>query len=120
MIFQHLTVLGLIGAAVSAGLLVRFGPIIDSTAMPGTCRTAVVLSGPLAVYTLALLNVFVRKSELVQQRARAYWVERLNACLEDRAADPSFKDILDLAAWLHAGFWRSTYAIRSWEIEGDR
>lgn len=120
MIFQNLTVLGVVGAAVSAGLLARFGPMMDSTAMPGTSRTALVLSAPLTIYIFALLNVFIRKRDLVQQRAKAYWVERLNASLENRSADPNFKDILDLAAWLHAGFCRSTYAIRTWEIEGDR
>ena len=108
---------GVLGTVLGAGLLIRFGPIMDTTRVPSIARAALLLAGPLILYTLALLDVFLRKRDLVIQRARNYWAERLNAVLEDRAPDPSFKDIPDLAAWMHAGFCHSTYAIGRWEVE---
>jgi hypothetical protein len=106
-------VLGIFGTAVGASVVWKFGGAMDSA----LTRVFLLLSGPFSVYTLALLYVLVCKRGLLEQRAKAYWLECLNAVLEDRSSDPSFTDAADLAAWFHAMFCRFTYAIGGWEVD---
>ena len=117
-IFQNLALLGLIGAAVGAGLQKRFGDFADRTWMPGTARSFLVLFGILIVYATGLALVAIFNRGLLVQRVKALWTERLTAEIESRRPDLPYRDLTDLAAWIYTIFCRWTYALGLWRIEG--
>ncbi len=117
MLLHNFTALGILGGVLSVALATKFGPIVEKYPGPFIGRVVLGLSAFLLVYVFVLLYLFIFNRGLIDARARLYWVEQVDSKVYCREPDPSFKDMLDLAAWIQALALKCSYSMGWWEFE---